>query len=95
MERANECPVTYQDILDLPETQVGDQPEGRRTPQSGGPERGEELAKGQQIINGRLVTHPRLTAKAHFATAQLGGVLGHHFGHPSSTRPNSEGGQQG
>jgi hypothetical protein len=63
--------VTHQDILDLPETQVG------------------------EIINGRLVAHPRLAAKAHFAKAQLGGVLGHHFGHPSSTRPYSDGGQQG
>lgn len=71
MERPNECPATYQDILDLPEMLVG------------------------EIINGRLVTHPRLTAKAHFAKAQLGGVLGHHFGHPSSTRPNSDGGQKG
>ncbi|MDP2786572.1 MAG: hypothetical protein Q8O79_00620 [Pseudomonadota bacterium] len=47
--------ATYQDILDLPETLVG------------------------EIINGWLVTHPRMDGKALLAKERLGGVLAHHF----------------
>jgi len=52
------------------------------------------LAEGQQIINGRLVTHPRLTTKALFAKKRLGGVLAHHFGHVPSAQPCADDEQQ-
>jgi hypothetical protein len=62
MERQiSEPSATYQDILDLPETVVG------------------------EIINGRLVTHPRLTGKARFAKDRLADVLSFNFGFAAST----------
>jgi len=67
MEHPNERPATYQDILDLPETLVG------------------------EIINGHLVTHPRLTAKPFQAKDRLGEVLSLHFGHAASAEPDAEG----
>jgi hypothetical protein len=62
MERQiSEPSATYQDILDLPETVVG------------------------EIINGRLVTHPRLTGKELFAKDRLADVLSFNFGFAAST----------
>lgn len=46
-----------------------------------------------EIINGRLITHPKLTAKALFAKEQLGGVLANHFGHIASAQTNIDGEQ--
>lgn len=66
MESPNERPATYQDILDLPGTLVG------------------------EIINGRLVTHPRLTARPLQAKDQLCTVLSFHFGHAASAEPGAE-----
>ncbi len=45
-----------------------------------------------EIINGRLVTHPRLTGKALFAKEKLVGVLASHVGHiaPAQTRIDGE-----
>ncbi len=67
MTLPNERPAIYQDILDLPETLVG------------------------EIINGRLVTHPRLTEKALIAKEQLGGVLANHFDHVASAQTRIDG----
>jgi hypothetical protein len=61
MTSPNERPATYQDILDLPETLVG------------------------EIINGRLLTHPRLTGKAVIAKDRLADVLSSNFGFATST----------
>ncbi len=47
-----------------------------------------------EIIDGRLVTHPRLTSKAFYAKNQLGGVLALHFGHLPSARPLADSEQQ-
>jgi hypothetical protein len=64
MERQISQPsATYQDILDLPETLVG------------------------EIINGRLVTHTRLTGKARFAKEHLGGMLALVFSCSSTKDP--------
>jgi hypothetical protein len=46
-----------------------------------------------EIINGQLVTHPRLTAKALIAKEQLGGVLANHFGHIASAQTSPDGEQ--
>jgi len=59
MELPAERQATYQDILDLPETLVG------------------------EIINGRLVTHPKLIGKALFAQEHLGRVLALNFIDPA------------
>lgn len=66
MEHPDARPATYQDILDLPETLVG------------------------EIINGHLITHPRLAAKSLYAKDQLGAVLSLHFGHTSPDHPPSQ-----
>ncbi len=66
MTSPNERPATYQDILDLPETLVG------------------------EIINGRLVTHPRLTGKAVIAKNMLADVLSFNFGFAESTDANAK-----
>jgi hypothetical protein len=68
MEQQNSDPsATYQNILDLPETLVG------------------------EIINGRPITHPKLTAKALFAKEQLVGVLANHFDHVASAQTRIDG----
>ena len=66
MTLPNERPATYQDILDLPETLVG------------------------EIINGRLITHPRLEAMPLHAKDRLGALLSSYFGHTSPDQPLSQ-----
>jgi len=65
MELPDKHLATCQDLLDLPETLVG------------------------EIINGRLVTHPRLAAKPLHAKDQLGAMLSFHFGHTLPDHPPS------
>jgi hypothetical protein len=66
MKQPSKPSATYQDILDLPETLVG------------------------EIINGRLVTRPKLAAKPLHAKDQLGALLSFHFGHTSHDHPPSQ-----
>ena len=68
-QQISEPAATYQDILDLLQTQVG------------------------EIINGRLVTHPRLTGKSLFAKEQLVGVLTNHAGHIAFAQTRIDGEQ--
>jgi hypothetical protein len=66
-QQISEPTATYQNILDLPETLVG------------------------EIINGRLVAHPRLNWKALFAKEKLGGVLQSHFDHIATDQTRIDG----
>jgi hypothetical protein len=66
MEHPDARPATYQDILDLPETLVG------------------------EIINGRLVAHPRLAVRPLQAKYQLSAVLAFNFGYEASAEPGAD-----